>query len=451
MTRMRVLLVEPDYRNKYPPLGLMKLSAYHKRRGDFVKFLKGCDKEITQERWDRVYISTLFTFFWNKTVHTIKFYSRAVGDAKRLYVGGVLATLMASELRNETDANIVSGLISTPQDIGMRGNCCIDHIIPDYSILNESDYKYATEDAYIGYATRGCPNKCAFCAVRTIEPDFEHYMPLKKQIRGTEDVYGIRKDLLLLDNNVLASNQFERIVRDIVDLGFERGSTLNGRQRHVDFNQGVDARRLTKESAKLLSMIAIRPLRLAFDDIRLKDTYIKGVRLSSEHGISHLSNYVLYNFTDTPEDFYQRLKINIRLNKELGTRIYSFPMKYIPLGAKNRGYVGRNWNRQYIRGVQCILLATHGMVSPNKTFFNAAFGSSQEEFKKLITMPERYIIFRESHKNNGVLDWETLYRHLSPGQKRTFHSKLFSKRIDKLDVVRETSMRLKQLYRHYIE
>lgn len=451
MTKMRVLLIEPDYRNKYPPLGLMKLSAYHKRRGDFVKFVKGCDKEIVQERWDRVYISTLFTFFWNKTLKTIKFYARAVGDPKRLYVGGVLATLMSSELASETDANIVRGLVSSPEDIGLRGKYCIDHIIPDYSMLDETDYRYATEDAYIAYATRGCPNRCKFCAVRSIEPDFEHYMPLRKQIRGAEDVYGGRKDLLLLDNNVLASNQFERIIHDIRDLGFERGAMFNGCQRHVDFNQGVDARRLTKKKAKLLSKIAIKPLRLAFDDIRLKETYIRGVRLSSENGILHLSNYVLYNFTDTPEDFYQRLKINIRLNKELGTRIYSFPMKYIPLEAKNRRYVGQNWNRQYIRGVQCILLATHGMVSSNKTFFKAAFGSSQEEFKRIIMMPERYIIFREIHKNNGALDWGSLYRQLSPSQKRTFHVKLFSKRIDKLDVVRESSVRLKQLYRHYIE
>jgi hypothetical protein len=100
--------------------------------------------------------------------------------------------------------------------------------------------------------------------------------------------------------------------------------------------------------------------------------------LASQCGIQHLSNYVLYNYTDTPEDFYQRLKLNIQLNNELGTRIYSFPMKYIPLGAKDRSYIGTHWNRQYIRGVQCILLATHGMVSPNAVFFRAAFGNSQE-------------------------------------------------------------------------
>lgn len=448
---MRILLVEPDYKNKYPPLGLMKLSAFHKTRGDFVKFVKGCDKEIILEEWDRVYVGTLFTFFWNKTIKTIKFYKRAIGDHKKIYVGGVLATLMADQVKEETNVNVVEGLVTSPQAIGLRGKTCIDHVIPDYSILDEIDYKYATETAYIGYATRGCPNKCEFCAVRKIEPNFEHYLPLKKQIKGAEEIYGIRKDLLLLDNNVLASDEFEKIIDDIISLGYEKGSTLNRRKRYVDFNQGIDARKFKKKEAKLLAKIALRPLRLAFDSIHLKDTYEKGVRLASEHDIIHLSNYVLYNFTDTPDDFYQRLKINIRLNKELGTKIYSFPMKYIPLGATNRRFIGKNWNRQFIRGVQCILLATHGMVSPNKTFFKAAFGSSQNEFKKIISMPEEYIIYREAHKNNGALDWKTLYRQLSPGQKRTFHAKLYSKRIDKLDVIRESSIRLKNIYRHYIK
>lgn len=59
---MRVLLVEPNYKNKYPPMGLMKISTYHKMLGDEVRFVKGYDHEVDEETWDRIYVTTLFTF-----------------------------------------------------------------------------------------------------------------------------------------------------------------------------------------------------------------------------------------------------------------------------------------------------------------------------------------------------------------------------------------------------
>ena len=37
----KVLLLEPNYRNKYPPMGLMKLATYFRQRGDDVRFFKG--------------------------------------------------------------------------------------------------------------------------------------------------------------------------------------------------------------------------------------------------------------------------------------------------------------------------------------------------------------------------------------------------------------------------
>ena len=61
-----ILLIEPGYPNKYPPLGLMKLATYHGSfgRGDRVTFVKGEDKEVLNQAWDRVYVTTLFTFEW---------------------------------------------------------------------------------------------------------------------------------------------------------------------------------------------------------------------------------------------------------------------------------------------------------------------------------------------------------------------------------------------------
>jgi hypothetical protein len=189
---------------------------------------------------------------------------------------------------------------------------------------------------------------------------------LKKQIRELEDIYGSKKDLTLLDNNVLASNRFEKIINDILELGFERGAKFNNKLRRLDFNQGLDARLLTPEKMSLLAKTPIKPMRIAFDFIEMKELYRSRINLAYDNGILDLSNYVLYNYKDTPEDFYERLKINVILNKKLGTKIYSFPMKYIPLDARDRSYIGENWNKRLLRGVQCILLATKGKVSPKK-------------------------------------------------------------------------------------
>ena len=37
----KVLLIEPNYKNKYPPMGLMKLATYYRMVGDDVRFYKG--------------------------------------------------------------------------------------------------------------------------------------------------------------------------------------------------------------------------------------------------------------------------------------------------------------------------------------------------------------------------------------------------------------------------
>lgn len=42
----KILLVEPNYKNKYPPMGLMKIATYYRRLGDDVTFFKGDLKEL---------------------------------------------------------------------------------------------------------------------------------------------------------------------------------------------------------------------------------------------------------------------------------------------------------------------------------------------------------------------------------------------------------------------
>lgn len=106
--------------------------------------------------------------------------------------------------------------------------------------------------------------------------------------------------------------------------------------RRVDFNQGTDARLMKEWHFRLLSKICIKPLRIAFDHIKYAKIYTDKIRLAAKYEIQNLSNYILYNWDDTPNDLWLRLKINIELNKEYDLKIYSFPMKYIPVYSKDR-------------------------------------------------------------------------------------------------------------------
>jgi len=102
-----ILLVEPSYKSKYPPLGLMKIAAYHKRLNDRVVFVKGCVPEKRAERWDRVYVSSIFTYYWRETLKAIEYYQDSVPRRADVIVGGVLATLLRDDLELSTGATVI--------------------------------------------------------------------------------------------------------------------------------------------------------------------------------------------------------------------------------------------------------------------------------------------------------------------------------------------------------
>jgi len=396
MKKRNILLVEPAYRNKYPPLGLMKISTYHKKKGDQVVFIKGTNREIREQKWDKIYITTLFTYHWNIVINTIKYYKRCTPNLHQVKIGGIMASLLQDDIERETGIKPHFGIWKA-----------IDKLKPDYDLLKESNYM-SDFNASLGFATRGCPNRCKFCAVPKLESDCDinEYHSLKDIVDSS------KKDLILWDNNVLASNKFPRIIEDIKEFGFSKGSKLNNKKRYVDFNQGIDVRRLTDDKIKLLSEIAIKPLRIAFDSVKLKNVYIKKVLLAKKYGIEFLSNFILFNYDDDPEDFYERLRINVELNRKYDMDIFSFPMKFVPLNAKDRKQNGYNsrWTQVELRGLQLILHATHGVVGPKMKFFDAAFGRNVKEFREIInTRPEEKILYRSKKWLNRKFRPEYLY------------------------------------------
>ena len=123
---------------------------------------------------------------------------------------------------------------------------------------------------------------------------------------------------------------------------------------------------------------------------------------------------------DKPWDLYERMRLNISLNGELGLRIWSFPMRYQPVTLKDRSHVGKHWTRYILRSFQIMLQATHGVVSGSESFFNEAYGSDQDEFAWLLSMPHAFLYHRVHYKSGEgrpVLDeYLALRKRLSDDQ-----------------------------------
>jgi hypothetical protein len=421
MGKMRVLLVEPDYKSKFPPLGLLKIGTFHKNRGDEVVFVRGLSEP---EYWDRVYITTLFSFHHEKIIKTILHYKAMLrDDASRIFVGGGYATLCPQNIYEETGIYPLKGLLDKPNMLGL-GEKCVDLMIPDYDLLNQAEYDYGQKNCYFGYATRGCVNRCAFCAVPKLEPEFVSYTGLKKHIETVKEKFGERQNLVLMDNNVLASEEFDRIIGDLIDLNFGRGAKLNGRLRFVDFNQGLETERITKEKAKKLAQICLKPVRLAYDfaSDTSRTRFERAVQYLAEEGFTDFSTYVLYNFNDKPSDFYRRLDHCRELNDRLKIQIYSFPMRYLPPTYKDRSYVGKHWNRKMISGLQKITNVTHGSVMPGSNFFRRAYGTSFEEFEAICAMPDNLLLYRgwKDEDNPEAALWRDTFLQLTQMQKNEY-------------------------------
>ena len=428
MRQKRILLMEPGYRNKYPPLGLDEARglpqgarglrevhqgrALQKRRSDVTPqgpVGPGLRDDAVQLRVEN----------GPPTPSTRQSRSQRCNPSAYSSGGSRPHSCTTSIRTNPRWAGVrfIKGLLVGPPATALKLSAAdcdfgaddlhgrpIEERTPDYEILSDTRYTYPVRDAYFGYASRGCVRKCAFCGVPKLEGPQREMPPLTELVGGIEAAHGTKKDLVLMDNNITASARYKEVIAEIRDLGFEQGAKLTRPgcrpvKRRVDFNQGIDARILAKSPMYLREMatICISPLRIAFDHIGMRKVYETAIRMAADNAITSLSNYMLYNFMDTPSDLYERMQLNIALNEELNIRIWSFPMRYQPVTLKDRSHVGKNWNRYYLRSFQLMLQATHGLVSGNPAFFHRAYGEDRNAFERLLSEPQRV------HLSSGTL------------------------------------------------
>lgn len=228
---------------KYPNLALMKISAYYKSMGDTVEWF---DKA---ECYSLVYSSKVFT--WTPLCYDLPANTICAGT------GINLDTVLPDEIEN---------------------------MCPDYSLYN-------CEKSY-GFLTRGCVRKCPDCFVPEKEGD----------IRAAADIedFAKHRDVVLMDNNVLASDHGIEQIGKIIKLGLR-----------VDFNQGLDARLIDNAMARLLSKVKWYPeLRLACDSLAMMEPVRKAVELLRRHNTSppRLFCYVLSKDYDSTLERVKFLK-----------------------------------------------------------------------------------------------------------------------------------------------
>jgi len=102
-------------------------------------------------------------------------------------------------------------------------------------------------------------------------------------------------------------------------------------------------------------------------------------------------------------------------------------MKYHPIRDpkyfRNRDFIGKHWNRKFIRAVQAVLNATKGKIGRGKSFFEEAFGKDINGYFDILWMPETFIIERMKYKENLTREWRGAFYAL------TGESKMEARRI----------------------
>lgn len=241
---MKIGLIDVDGHN-FPNLALMKISAWHKAQGDSVNWWLGF------EQYDRVYMSKVFTF-----------------------TPDIDTCIMADE--------VVKG--GTGYDLKNKLPQEIESMFPDYSLYNITDTAY-------GFLTRGCPRNCPFCIVGKKEG-------LKTvQVAELSNFWNGQKEIKLLDPNITALKDCDRLFQDLIDS-----------KAWVDFTQGIDIRLMTEKKVNLLNSMKVKMLHFAWDNYEFS-TYekLKKFRPLLKYDSRKLRVYVLTNFNTTIEQDLERI------------------------------------------------------------------------------------------------------------------------------------------------
>ena len=257
---MRIGLVDVDGHN-YPNLAVMKLSAWHKERGDGVEWYYPINGH-----YDRVYLSKVFS--------SSPDYDFCI-DADEVIRGG---TGYAITLENGRER------FNKEKDTPLPSE--IEHTMPDYSM-------YGITDTAFGFLTRGCPRGCGFCHVARKEGQHS------RKVADLSEFWNGQKNIELLDPNILACREWSDLLAQLEDS-----------KASVNFNQGLDIRLMTKERAEAVGRVKVKRIHFAWDRYEDKDEIVPRLETFRERtkmGRDRIVVYLLCNYDTTFERDLERV------------------------------------------------------------------------------------------------------------------------------------------------
>jgi len=228
-----------------------------------------------------------------------------------------MASLMPKYIEKETG---ISSFIGYSKELDM--------IKPDYDLI-KTGTKW-DEYSFV-FTTRGCINKCPYCAVPTLEPGY-WINP-----RWKETIDFRRLKIILFDNNLTAApiEHFENVMY-----------FLKKHKLEATFDSGFDCRIFNEHHMKALKEIRVNPrgLRFAFDHMGQEGYIQNTLKTCLKNGFKprDFQIYVLFNFKDTPQEAEYRMREIMNLG------ITPYPQRYVPLDQLDRSkkHVGKYWTEK---------------------------------------------------------------------------------------------------------
>lgn len=259
-TGMKIGLIDVDGHN-FPNLALMRISAYHKARGDQVEWWWS-----DFIHYDIVYMSKIFSDSYTKDVPEPI-------NADKVIKGGTGYCI-----------SLVDGVEVFDKDKNEELPPEIEKMFPDYSLYPQFDFA-------VSMTSRGCPRGCSFCHVAAKEGR------CSVKVADVSDFWNGQKEIRILDPNITACKEKRDLMRQYI----ETGSVL-------DFTQGLDIRLLNDDDLADINQMRLRTLHFAWDNP--KDD-LEGKFRNFANGFHRKSNigmvYCLTNFNSTMEENLYRI------------------------------------------------------------------------------------------------------------------------------------------------